>query len=91
MTMETRWQNAITRALEIDGEGAARYLGDGRFLVISAHDAGAYEVRVDVVDDLPITTCTCKAGEHGFPCWHQATARLVSGLADVPADTQLAA
>ncbi len=84
MTMETRWQNAIKRAVEIDGEEAARYLGEGRFLIVSARDAGAYEVRLDVVDATPVTTCTCKSGEHGFPCWHQATARLIGGYADAP-------
>lgn len=84
MTTETRLENAISRAIEINGESAARYVGDGRFLIVSAHDSGAYEVTLNSVDGDPNTTCSCKAGEHGFPCWHQATVLLMAGFADEP-------
>ncbi len=87
MTTENRWNNAISKAADINGEQSARYLGEGRFLIISASDPdnGAYEVRLTASDAAtPATTCSCPAGEHGFPCWHQATALLMAGYADAP-------
>lgn len=88
---QRRWKNAINRAVEIDGEAAARYLGEGRFLIISASDpdAGAYEVNLhgEGPEGAPDATCTCKAAEFGQPCWHRATALLMAGLVDpAPAD-----
>lgn len=83
MTTQERWTNAINRAIELDGERAATYVGAGRFLVVSAHDSGAYEVTIDRNGE---TTCTCRAAEFGNPCWHQATAKLVAGFADAPQD-----
>lgn len=91
--LQRRWQNAINRAIEVDGESAVNYLGDGRFLVISASDParGVYDVRLAVIDGAPVATCTCKAAEHGFPCWHRATVLLMAGFVladaeDAPAD-----
>lgn len=87
------WDNAIRRALDLDGERAARYLGRGRFLIASASDPdrGAYDVRLNLSSRRPDVRCTCRAAQYGRPCWHGATALLMAGLVEPPADATAAA
>ena len=66
---KSQYQACIDRAQRMGGTAHVTELGGGAYRVLGSR-GDAYTVRVDVEGEY---SCTCPAGRHDRPCWHQAS------------------
>jgi len=71
-----RWVNAIAKAtVEIENNPFMTWLPQEKHLVLwSQKSSNIYEAN---------GTCSCRAYEQGFPCYHRAAARLIQRYLEV--------
>jgi hypothetical protein len=75
MTTGTRsqYQACIDRAQRQGGVTRVTELGGGAYTVLGSR-GDRYTVRIDLEGNF---SCTCPAGRHDTPCWHEAAAWLL--------------